>query len=100
MTSTSVALPFKVSQRYDDDGLSRPRPTATVYGQSVTFTATVTISRPGAGTPTGQVTFKDGTTSLGTGTLSTKNGVTTATFSTTKLARGIPLHHSRLRRRY
>ena len=37
------------------------------YGQSVTFTATVSSS---AGTPTGSVTFYDGSTSLGTGALS------------------------------
>ena len=34
-----------------------------VFGQSVTFTATVSASAPGAGTPTGTVTFKDGTKS-------------------------------------
>ncbi len=39
--------------------------TTAVYGQPVTFTATVT----GSGTPTGTVTFSDGSTSLGTGTL-------------------------------
>src|SRR5207245_771746 len=41
--------------------------TPTVFGQSVMFTATVTASSPGAGTPTGTVTFKDGATTLGTG---------------------------------
>jgi len=35
----------------------------------VTFTATVGTAEPGAGTPTGTVTFKDGTTTLGTATL-------------------------------
>jgi hypothetical protein len=58
-------------------------PTST-YGNSVTFTATV--SGNGA-TPTGTVTFKDGATTLGPGTL---NGGTpdTATFSTTALVSG------------
>ncbi len=37
------------------------------YGQAVTFTATVTSAGP---TPTGTVTFKNGTTSLGSGSLS------------------------------
>ena len=50
-----------------------------VYGQSVTFTATVKAASPGSGTPTGTVTFYDGTTDLGNGTLSAG----TATFSTT-----------------
>ncbi|MGA9673560.1 MAG: Ig-like domain repeat protein [Terracidiphilus sp.] len=47
----------------------------------ITFTATVTS---GSGTPTGTVTFLDGTTPLGTGTLS--GGV--ATFATSSLAAG------------
>ena len=59
-----------------------------LFGQSMTFTATVSVSVPGAGTPTGTVTFKDGTTTLGTGSLSTANGVTTAAFSTPLLSVG------------
>ena len=51
----------------------------------MTFTATVTVVAPGAGTPTGTVTFKDGATTLGTGTL---NGAGVATFTTTALAAG------------
>jgi hypothetical protein len=54
------------------------------FGQSVTFTATVSANASGSGTPTGSVTFKDGTTVLGSGTLS--GGV--ATFTTKKLAVG------------
>ena len=52
------------------------------FGQSVTFTATVTSS---GGTPTGTVTFKDGTTTLGSATL---NGSGEAAFSTSTLAAG------------
>ena len=52
-----------------------------VFGQSVTFTATVSS---GAGTPTGTVTFLDGGSPIGTGTLS--GGV--ATFTTSALAVG------------
>src|SRR5207249_2906409 len=37
-------------------------------GQSVTFAATVKAKSAGAGTPTGTVTFKDGPSTLGTGT--------------------------------
>jgi len=48
---------------------------------AVTFTATVASS---AGTPTGSVSFQDGTTSLGSGTLS--QGV--ATYTTSSLAAG------------
>ncbi|MEP6945646.1 MAG: Ig-like domain repeat protein [Acidobacteriota bacterium] len=37
-----------------------------VFGQSVTFTATITVSAPGAGSPTGNVTFQDNGVSIGT----------------------------------
>jgi hypothetical protein len=53
-----------------------------VFGQSVSFTATVSAVLPGVGTPTGTVTFKDGATTLGTGTLSSGQAV----FSTTSLS--------------
>jgi len=56
-----------------------------VFGQPVTFTATVTAKSPGAGTPTGTVTFEDGSSTLGTGTL---NGSGQATFTTSTLAVG------------
>lgn len=52
------------------------------YGQPVTFTATVTAVAPGGGTPTGTVTFYDGTTVLGTATL---NSSGQATFTTSSL---------------
>ncbi len=57
-------------------------------GRTVTFTATVQVSTPGSGPPTGIVTFLDGTKTLGTGKLITAAGVTTATFSTMGLAVG------------
>ena len=56
-------------------------PIQSIYGDAVNFTATVTVTAPGAGIPTGAVTFYDGANILGTGTLS--NG--TATFSTNSM---------------
>ena len=50
------------------------------FGQSVTFTATVTAVAPGSGTPTGTVTFLDGGSAIGSGMLS--GGVATLTIST------------------
>jgi Big-like domain-containing protein len=54
-------------------------------GESVTFTATVTVTPPGAGVPGGQVRFFDGATQIG-GTTNLSGGV--ATLSTTTLASG------------
>ena len=67
----------------------KPIPTTTVasslnpstFGQAVTFTATVTAT---SGTPTGTVTFKNGTVTLGTSTLSGGS----ATFTTSTLTVG------------
>ena len=54
------------------------------YGQPVTLTATV-VPSSGTGTPTGNVSFKDGSTTLG---LSTLNASGVATFSIASLAAG------------
>ncbi len=40
------------------------------YGANVDLSATVSVTSPGAGAPTGTVTFYNGTTVIGTGTLS------------------------------
>jgi hypothetical protein len=61
-------------------------------GDTVTFTATVTAA---TGTPTGLVTFFDGTTPLGSGTLRVVAGKNVATFSTALLsAAASPLSYS------
>jgi hypothetical protein len=62
--------------------------TPAVFAQPETLTATVRVTPPGAGTPTGTVTFMDGTTVLATSRLSTSKGVTTATFTTPVLSVG------------
>lgn len=57
----------------------------TVFGQSTTFRATIAILAPGsaaAAYPSGTVSFSDGGTAIGSGSLSTTGGVTTASFST------------------
>jgi hypothetical protein len=85
--STSPAVSEKVNQANSKTTLSSSASSA-VWGQSVTFTATVSTVSPGAGTPTGTVTFQDGSTVLGTGTLQVVNGVDEATFTTSALAVG------------
>jgi len=58
------------------------------YGQSVTFTAT--ISDTAGGVPTGSVEFYDGTTDLGPGSILSGSGNSaTSTFTTSTLAAGI-----------
>jgi hypothetical protein len=56
-----------------------------VYGEPVTFTATVTPDDPGAGVPTGQVAFLDGVTVLDIETLDAQGQ---AAFTTADLAVG------------
>ena len=55
-----------------------------VHGQSVTFTAVVSPTVPGAHTPSGTVIFKEGTTTLGNSTLNNDM----ATYSTSTLSVG------------
>ena len=56
-----------------------------MFGQPVTFTASVASDDPEAVAPTGPVTFYDGATALGTGTL---DGSGVATFTTAGLVAG------------
>ena len=58
-----------------------------LLGQSVTFTATVSVSGGGGVTPDGTVTFMNGANALGTQNLNTANG--TATFATAALPLGV-----------
>src|SRR5207302_7566571 len=55
-----------------------------LFGQSVTFTATVMSS--GSGSPTGTVIFFDGSASIGQGVLTNVGGLITATFATNLLS--------------
>jgi hypothetical protein len=85
-TSTSSA----VAQVVNQDGsvtvvASSLNPS--VYGKSVTFTATLTAAAPGSGTPTGTVEFMDGSTTLRTATLTGGK----ATFQTSTLSTGSQL---------
>ena len=59
-------------------------PFGSTYGEAVTFTATVNVVDPGAGTPTGQVDFFDGDSLIGSGHLSGS----VATFTTSDLTAG------------
>ena len=83
LTSTSAGVPQLVNQDATTAEVTvTPWPSA--FGQTVTFTATVAANAPGAGTPSGTVTFMDGTVALGTVPLS--GGV--AALATAQLAVG------------
>ena len=86
-TSTSNTVSQVVNQDSTATTLSSSQ-NPSIFGQAVTFTATVTANPPGSGIPTGTVTFMDGTTTLGTGTL---NAVDVATLGTNALAVGTHL---------
>ncbi|MBO9520058.1 MAG: Ig-like domain repeat protein [Nocardioidaceae bacterium] len=58
-----------------------------VFGQPVTFTATVSVQAPGAGAPAGTITFTDGTTDLATVPVSSATGFE-ATYTTAGLSVG------------
>ena len=93
--STSSALSQEV-EKADTSTVLTSSANPSKFGQSVTFTATVTVVSPGTGTPSGTVTFKDGMATLGTGTL---NGAGVATFTTAGAGGGPSHHHGDLRRR-
>src|SRR5207253_1116988 len=65
LVSTSGALAQSVSKANTSTTLA-----AQVSGSTVTLTATVAVTAPGAGSPTGTVQFFNGATSLGTVALS------------------------------
>ena len=82
-SSTSSSITVQIVQASSSTTLAvAPNPSAS--GQSVSLTATVTPAPPSSGTPTGSVQFFDGTTSLGTATLSGN----TATLTTSSLPVG------------
>ncbi len=83
-TSTSSALTQTVNHDATTAAVvSSADPSA--FSQPVTFTATVSANAPGSGTPTGTVTFMDGSTNLGSDSL---NGSDQATLSISSLALG------------
>ena len=67
-------------------------------GTQVTLTAVVGVVAPGAGAPTGKVTFFDGAKALGTGELSVVNGQVLAAF-TPAASPWDAIDHGQLRRR-
>jgi hypothetical protein len=80
----AVGLTQVVNRATTSVSLSSDSPAAS-YGQAVTFTATVSAVAPGAGAPTGTVTFRDGDTVLAVVVVDASGR---ATFTTSTLAVG------------
>jgi beta-glucanase (GH16 family) len=83
--TNSGSLPTQTVNQAHSSTTVSSSPDPSAFGQTVTFTAAVSVVVPGAGTLTGNVQFKDGTTNLGT-PVAVSNG--SATFSTSSLAVG------------
>ena len=88
ITSTSNTVSPDVSKDTTTTAVvSSSASNTSTFGQSVTFTATVSANTPGSGTPTGTVTFMDGTATLaGTINYSVVAGNLVATYTTSTLA--------------
>lgn len=85
VTGTSSPLTQTVEQQTTTGLVSSLNPS--IHGNPVTFTATVVAT--GSVVPTGTVTFLDGATPIGTGTLSASGAATAvAVFQTASLAAG------------
>ncbi len=82
--SSTGSLPTQTVNQANTTTMVASNNNASTFGQSVTFTATVTVNSPGAGTATGTITFKDGSAVLGAGIMA--GG--TASFTTNALAIG------------
>jgi hypothetical protein len=88
-TSTSSTLVLVVGQASTTTTLSSS-PATVIFAQPATLTATVAPVAPGAGTPTGSVTFLDGATALGTVALSGR----TAAYSISSVGAGTHSFHA------
>ncbi|MEO7273194.1 MAG: Ig-like domain repeat protein [Vicinamibacterales bacterium] len=86
-SATTSALPLTVGKASTTTALAAS-PSPSVNAAPVTLTATLAVVAPGAGTPTGTVTFFDGTVRLGAGQLSVVGGRLVGTFSTSALGIG------------
>ncbi|WP_243257923.1 Ig-like domain repeat protein [Rhizobium skierniewicense] len=82
-TSAAIAVTVAVGQAAPTVVVSASDNNPDV-GESVTFTATLS----NGSAPSGNVTFKDGTNTIGTGTISISISGTTATYTTTSLTAG------------
>ena len=81
-SASSASITQVVNQASTTTGLASSA-NPSVAGQQVTYTATVSVTAPGSGTPTGSVTFKDGASTISCATGSVTFNGTTATCKVT-----------------
>ena len=84
-SSMGSATPFTAGQASSTTSDVTSSVASQPYGQTVTFSATISAVAPGTGVPTGTVNFLESTTTLGSGTVS---GTGLATFSIASLTAG------------
>ena len=84
-SSMGSATPFTAAQASTTTSDVTSSVASPPYGQTVTFSATISAVAPGTGVPTGTVNFLENTTTLGSGTVS---GTGVATFSIASLTAG------------
>lgn len=82
--STSTTVGQQVNKAATKTSIVSSSPTS-VFGQPVTFTATVGVAAPGAGAPSGEIVFTDGTTVLATKTVDSSTNFE-ASFTTDQLS--------------
>ena len=85
IASTSPAVSMTVAATATSATTVTFSPSSPSYGQTVTLTATVTPISPLTGAPTGTVEFFNGTTLLGSETLTAGTNSSTASFTTSSL---------------
>lgn len=73
VTSTSEAATHTVNKAATSTIVDSSAPTS-VFGQPVTFTAALAVDAPGAGAPSGTVTFTNGSTVIGTAPIGSATG--------------------------
>lgn len=73
VTSTSTVATHTVNKAATRTEVTSSAPVS-AFGQPVTFTASVSVQAPGAGSPSGTVTFTNGSTVLGTAPVDSSTG--------------------------
>jgi hypothetical protein len=90
-SSTSAAATLTIAKGTTQSTVVSSVSPTSVYGQPVTFTATVTAPSSFGAAPSGTVTFVDGATTVGTGTLTASGSSATATLTLPNGSGGVAL---------